>query len=145
MKTLNEIRQGDWMQVHSGKQFWPMDPRAEEIDIGDIAHALSMICRFGGHCKKFYTVAEHSVLISYAVPEEFALYGLLHDAAEAYMLDLPAPIKRFVPDYKFYENVLQHFIFQKFGLSWPVPQEVKAADARILWNEKEALMASVRS
>jgi len=61
------VRIGDWIQVHSGRQFWPLDPRAEEIDIGDIAHALSLVCRFTGHVKEFYSVAQHSVLVALTV------------------------------------------------------------------------------
>lgn len=57
-------RAGDWMQTFTGRQFWPMDPRPEDLDILDIAHALSLLCRFGGHCQRFYSVAEHSVHVS---------------------------------------------------------------------------------
>lgn len=87
-------RRGDWMQTFSGRQFWPCDPRADEVCIEDIAHALSMQCRFAGHVRKFYSVAEHCVRASWIVPDRFKLAALLHDAAEAYVVDLPRPIKR---------------------------------------------------
>ena len=61
------VRIGDWIQVHSGRQFWPLDPRTEEVDIHDIAHALSLVCRFTGHVKEFYSVAQHSVLVALTV------------------------------------------------------------------------------
>lgn len=141
MNTLDMLRAGDWMQVYSGKQFWPLDPRAEEIEIEDIAHALSMQCRYAGHVKSFYSVAEHSVLISQAVPEEFALWGLLHDASEAYLVDIPRPIKPFLAVYKVWEAQLRRSIATRFNLSWPEPRAVKEMDTRILWNEQAALMA----
>lgn len=93
-------RSGDWIQTATGGQFWPMDPQPDEIDINDIAHALAMLCRFGGHCLRFYSVAEHSVLLSHAVPPEHALWALLHDATEGYLVDMPRPIKAFLPGYK---------------------------------------------
>lgn len=91
-------RRGDWMMTYSGRAFWPLDPRADEIDPLDIAHALSMLCRYGGHVRRFYSVAEHCVLMSHAVAPEHALWALLHDATEAYMVDLPRPINRILLD-----------------------------------------------
>ncbi len=99
-----EKRKGDWMQTCSGLKIWPMDPRPEEICLNDIAHALSMICRFSGHTKKFYSVAEHSVFVSHHVKSENAIYGLLHDSSEAYISDIIRPVKVFVPEYKKIEN-----------------------------------------
>ena len=87
-------RKGDWIQTFTGRAFYVLDPRPEDVDIEDIAHALSMQCRFAGHCREFYSVAQHSVTASWLVPPEDALWGLLHDAAEAYVVDLPRPIKR---------------------------------------------------
>jgi uncharacterized protein len=88
-------RTGDWIQTYTGKQFWPLSPLPEDIVIEDIAHALSMQCRFGGHVRTFYSVAQHSVHVSLLVEPQYALWGLLHDAAEAYLVDLPRPIKKF--------------------------------------------------
>ena len=92
---MQNERVGDWIQTYTGKQFWPIDPRACEITIEDIAHALSLQCRFSGHCREFYSVAQHSCLVSSYCIDEDAGWGLLHDAAEAYLVDLPRPIKRF--------------------------------------------------
>ena len=86
---MKALRNGSWLQTYTGIQFWPLDPRPEEIDIQDIAHALSLLCRFNGHCQRFYSVAEHSVHVSTILAPEFGLWGLLHDAAEAYLSDIP--------------------------------------------------------
>lgn len=88
-------RKGDWIQTATGRRFWPLDPRPEDVSIRDIAHALSLICRFVGHALEFYSVAQHSVLVSrLAMTREEALWFLLHDAAEAYIGDISRPLKR---------------------------------------------------
>ncbi len=85
---MSDVRRGDWIQVRSGRKFHPLDPRPEDVDINDIAHALSNLCRFTGHCTDFYSVAQHSVIASQIVPPASALAALLHDASEAYMGDI---------------------------------------------------------
>ena len=133
-------RNGAWIQTFTGIQFWPMDARPEEVDIKDIAHALSMLCRFNGHCQRFYSVAEHAVHVSRVVVPEHAKWGLLHDAAEAYLSDLPQPVKRQIPDYGLLEDLLLEVIADRFELSSTMPPEVKRADAVMLATEKVALM-----
>jgi 5'-deoxynucleotidase YfbR-like HD superfamily hydrolase len=96
MKDFDKLpttRLGDWMQTFSGKRFYPLDPRPEDIRLMDIAHALSHVCRFNGHTRFFYSVAQHSVLVSLMGPEDAAAARLLHDASEAYICDLPRPLK----------------------------------------------------
>lgn len=134
-------RQGDWLQTFTGIQFWPLDPRPEEVSLYDIAHALAMSCRYNGHCSRFYSIAEHSVLISKSVSPENALAGLLHDAAEAYLGDMARPLKRFVPDYGIAEKRVEEAIFTRFGLEG-VPAEVHEADWRILVDERDQLMGT---
>ncbi|MBF0589290.1 MAG: phosphohydrolase [Magnetococcales bacterium] len=129
-----------WIQTYGGHQFWPLDPRVEEIHLEDIAHALSMLCRFNGHCMRFYSVAEHSVHISYIVPPEHALWGLMHDAAEAYLADIPIPIKRTMDDYARHEAHLLRLIARRFALSEKIPAEIRQADRQMLATEKLALM-----
>lgn len=136
------MRKGDWLQTVKGRQFWPTDPRPEDFDIEEIAHALSMQCRFTGHCAHFYSVAEHSVHVSNIVPSEFALAGLLHDASEAYLVDVPRPLKRlpeFAP-YREIEQNIQAMIYGVFGLSRETPIEVKIADEEQLNSEAIELM-----
>lgn len=135
------LRAGNWMQTYTGRAFYPLDPRPEEISELDIAHALSHICRFGGHSTRFYSVAEHSILVSRSVSEENALYGLLHDAAEAYLGDMIRPLKLSMPDYVKAEQRVLAVIFAKHGLTGPIPDEVKEADERILVDERQFLMA----
>jgi hypothetical protein len=135
------MRQGDWMQTFTGRKFWPIDPRAHEIDIVDIAHALSLQCRFAGHCLKFYSVAEHCVLLSQHVSKPNALWALLHDAAKAYLTDIPRPLKSSLPQYKQYEQVLMHEICIALNLDLPEPSEVTLADTAILTDEARQNMS----
>lgn len=132
---------GDWMQTYTGRAFWPLAPCAEDVDPADIAHALALLCRYGGHVNRFYSVAEHCVLMSQAVAPENALWALLHDATEAYMGDMVRPIKRAMPAYATAEDRLMAVICDRFGLGYDCPAEVKAADNRILRDERDALMA----
>lgn len=134
-------RYGDWLQVYSGIQFWPLDARPDEVDIIDIAHALSLQCRYAGHVKKFYSVAEHCLHVSMHCPQEFALEGLLHDATEAYLVDMPRPVKNFMPQYKVAEKALEAVVAERFGLQYPWPAGVMDIDNRILLDEREQLMS----
>jgi hypothetical protein len=95
----NPTRVGDWIQTYSGRQFWPLDPRVEDVHLEDIAHALSNVCRYTGHVREFYSVAEHSVHVSWSCEPEDALWGLLHDASEAYLADMARPVKQNMPVY----------------------------------------------
>lgn len=136
----NDWLRGDWMQTHMGRRFYPLDPRANEIDPQDIAHALSLLCRYGGHVSRFYSVAEHCVLMSQAVAPEHALAALLHDATEAYVCDVPRPLKLVLPGYREIEDRVWAAVAQRFGLALELPEEVKIADTRILLTERNALM-----
>lgn len=136
-------RIGDWMQTYTGRQFWPIDPRPKEIEIEDIAHALSMMCRYNGHCRTFYSVAEHSVIVSEHVPKEHALWALLHDASEAYIADIVRPAKRFIAGYHEAETRIMNAVCERFGLQPTMPSEVKRVDNAILADESAALLGPV--
>lgn len=115
----SSVRRGDWLQTHTGVHFYPLDPRPEEIDITDIAHSLALQCRWAGHVKQHYSVAEHCVRVSRIVPKEDALWALLHDAAEAYLIDLPRPLKN-LPEFSIYrmaENMIMTAVISRFELS----------------------------
>lgn len=133
-------RFGNWMQTVSGRKFYPVDPRPDEVFIEDIAHALSMACRYAGHCTRFYSVAEHSVWVSTIVPPDLALIGLLHDATEAYVVDIPRPLKPYLTGYKDIEYKVWTAIADRFGLPHALPDEIKIADNAMLLAEREQNM-----
>lgn len=125
----------EWIQTYTGRKFYPLRPRTEDICIEDIAHALAMKCRFSGHCKRFYSVAEHSTLVSRLVAKKLSIdfgdavrWGLLHDAGEAYLPDVPSPIKHRFPYLIECEEYILKTVAVRFGLTWPVPQVVDEAD-----------------
>lgn len=128
--TQRDLPRGNWIHTYSGRQFYPFDPRAEDVILGDIAHALSNLCRFTGHVSQFYSVAEHSVHVSRLVPRRHALAGLLHDASEAYVADLSGPVKHSpeLATYREVEAKVQAVILEAFGLPPVLPREVHEAD-----------------
>jgi len=142
MKNLDVVRGdfdriGDWTTTYSGRVFWPLDPRPEEIEIADIAHALSQQCRWTGHTIEFVSVAQHSILVSENCAPRDALWGLLHDAAEAYLVDLASPIKHLKEFYVYREmesGILQ-MIARRFGLPEEIPESVHIADKNVLATE----------
>lgn len=126
------------INTYTGKRIDPFnDPKPDDIDITDIAHALSNICRFGGHCKEFYSVAQHSVLVSVHLPQEYQLWGLLHDASEAYICDIPTPEKNhpIMEGYRNRERFLMYQVAQKFKLKWQMPGIVHEVDVKMLISE----------
>lgn len=137
-----EMRKGDWMQTFTGGAFYPLDPRADEIRFADIASALSKMCRYSGHCIKFYSVAEHSVHVASLAPTALKLTALMHDASEAYLTDVIRPIKKYLVEYAGIEATLERVIAERFGLVFPFPAEVKRLDNCILTDEREQNMAA---
>lgn len=133
-----------WIQTYTGRQYWPLTPRAQDVCIEDIAHALSMICRYAGHCTRFYSVAEHSVHVSRICEPEHAFEGLMHDAAEAYLCDLPRPLKRQIEEYRIAETDNWVVICKKFGLPRELHESVHNADYAMLHIERAQLMAPSR-
>lgn len=127
------------IQTYTGRHIDPINPNPEDIHIKDIAHSLSMTCRYGGQCLRFYSVAEHSVILSKLVEDlispEYALMALLHDASEAYLVDMPRPIKYVMPEYMAIEENLMKVICQKFSLMWPMSHDIHTLDQRICGNE----------
>lgn len=122
---------------------WPMSltfPTWRCIDDQDIAQALSRICRFCGHSRQFYSVAQHCVHVSEIVPREDALAALLHDATEAYIGDLVSPLKSMLPAYKAIEQRLWSAIAQRFSVDPVLPASVKQADLQLLAIERRDLL-----
>jgi len=130
----------------SGIRFTPFDPQLDQINIRDIATALSHLCRWSGHVERFISVGEHSIWVCKLIEEQghgtrAALTGLLHDASEAYLADLPRPIKyhKGLKAYRTTEDRIHAAIARKYDLEWPHPPEVKAADNSLLITEAVTL------
>lgn len=119
--------------IRSGILFDVFNPKVEDIFEEDIAHALSQLCRYGGHSPDFYSVAQHSYLCSFfpGTPQE-QLECLMHDGSEAYMVDLPRPIKRAFPEYIRIENNLLEVIFKHYDLNFPLSKHVHDVDDAML-------------
>ena len=131
---------GPTIMLRSGNYFDLQDPSASRFDVTDIAHALSNICRFTGHTRQFYSVAEHSVLCSYLVPHEDRMIALMHDAAEAFIGDVSSPLKKLLPDYNAIARGVEEHVFSTLGLPYPFPPSVKKADRIMLRLEQSYLM-----
>lgn len=134
---------GPYIQTYSGGRAYLLDPRPEDINLLDIAHALSNICRFGGHTREHYTVAAHSVLVSTLCNEDNALLGLMHDATEAYVGDMVSPLKSALPGYKEIEKKWAAAIDVAFnfgGRMVDLPEDVKKADMLALAAEAHKLL-----
>lgn len=134
-----------WINTFSGKKLYPLNPDPKDICIKDIAHALSMCCRFTGHVKYFSSVAYHSVLVSLFCNPEDALIGLMHDASEYALTDISSPIKNSgcFEEYKKFEKNLQNIIYQKFCGTTIEPQSVKDADLSVLYTEARDLLPNI--
>lgn len=132
----------NYIDTFTQKRISPFEPNVDQICIEDIAHALSMLCRFGGHCTHFYSVAEHSVFVSNIVAPKYARWGLLHDATEAYIGDVVRPIKKLsdMSAYREAEERLFRAIAARFGLEESMPPEVKIADSTMLQTEKSQIL-----
>jgi len=137
-----------WCQTYAGVASWPLDPdrnSVSDILVEDIAHSLAHQCRFNGHCTEFYSVAQHSVIVADQVYEatrnlEFARQGLMHDATETYLGDIPSPVKQLLPDFNILEEAWAKKIFARFEISYPMDVAIKIADRRLLMTEARQLM-----
>ncbi len=140
-----------WSQTASGGRFDILDPKPEQVRLSDIAAQLSKICRFGGACTDFYSVAQHSVEVAELMPRKWRAYGLLHDAHEMIVGDLTTPVKRAI--HAVYHrrapldvlvDRIDAAIHAAFGLAYPLAPEiadaVKLADLTMLATERRDLM-----
>lgn len=141
-------RTGDWIATFTGRKWFITDPDPADVCIQDIAHALSLTCRYGGHCREFYSVAEHCVRMSEAVQvnvgnDEIALWALLHDSAEAYLGDVVRPLKQSLPDYKSLEQRTEEVILIGLGVAFPTKttwEIVKHYDDVLLMTERRDMI-----
>jgi len=137
-----EKRRGSWLQTFTGRAFYPLDPRPEDVDIRDIAHALACTNRFNGHTRAPYSVAQHAVLVSFAAPPWAAFAALHHDDSEAYIGDMIRPLKTEMPEFQKIEAPLQAVIEQALGVDTSDPairEAVRLADNTLLAMEKRDL------
>jgi hypothetical protein len=142
--TFGPERKDYWMQTASGRRiliFNPSDP-SNEFVIEDIAHHLSLVCRFTGAVRVHYSVAQHSVLVSQLVPPADALEGLLHDASEAYLNDIASPVKAGLPDYKAAEVAMERALATRFSIAFPKTDAVRRADGIAVATEARDLMTA---
>jgi len=130
----------EWIRTYSGKKFYVFQPKQKDIVIEDIAHSLSLICRFTGHTEDLYSVGQHSLLVMELCPDELKLEGLTHDFPEAYVTDLATPIKRQMPNYRVIEDNLHVAIAKKFHLQFPMPKIIKEIDTEVFHMEWAYLM-----
>lgn len=163
---MPEVTSNTWCQSYTGRRFVPETITAEDIDIRDIVQSLSNQCRFMGHSKYHYSVAQHSVLCSHMVEEHMLgldsleraekimplspasrywaghlkRWALLHDAAEAYIGDIPRPMKKRMPWVKEAEDALLQVIAKRFNLCWPMPAVIHDIDNRMLFTEKRDVL-----
>jgi len=151
-----DLLRGGWVQTFTGKQFFPLDPDPADVCVEDIAHHLSQTCRFVGACRKFYSVAQHSVYVAQLCGLTFRMHGLMHDAAEAYVGDISRPIKGRVhlvgANYDKDDMTVRAFRDVEDRILWAIYQglhlgnvghfsEVREADEVMLSTEARDLMA----
>lgn len=145
-EIATDLHQTGWIKTFSGRMIQPLDLKPDDVCIEDIAHALSRVCRFAGHCHGFLNVAAHSVRVLGKLQsltpncdKKTLMTALLHDASEAYLGDVPRPLKRH-PGFAFYREVearVEEVIAAKFDLIYPMPAIVKAADDECLREEMQ--------
>ena len=129
-----------YVATYTGRQFYPLDPQQDQVDIEDIAHGLAYQCRFNGQTRHFYSVAQHSLIVAGLVPKRFRLAALLHDAAEAYMGDMVKPLKQLFPMLSAIEAKVMAAIGARYGITDFEDRAIKRADLIALAMEKRDLM-----
>jgi uncharacterized protein len=129
-----------WMSTYTGRIIYPLELDIESIDIIDIAHSLSNICRYNGHTNRFYSVAEHCIHLCHIAPDEYKLWALLHDASEAYLNDMTSPIKWRFQSYRLLQERVMQLVAKRFNLPYPIPPLIKELDSCIVYDEWSALM-----
>ncbi len=147
---LAPVTSKDWLQVYSGKKFYPLEPDRNEFVVADIARALSMLCRYNGHVARFYSVAEHACHVSDIVfartkNPTLAFWALNHDDSEAFLCDVPRPMKRIpaMAPYRAAEKRVQEWVCDRLGLSREEPNIVREVDTEILGTEARALKSPI--
>lgn len=136
------------LNTQSGREITPLRPEAAQITVEDIASGTARVCRCSGQTEHFYSVALHSIYVSEDLdrtghPPRTQLLGLLHDAAEAYIADVPGPVKTQLPRYREIEEGIQEAVHEAFDLEPPTRAEaaaIEAADTRLRRYELPTLL-----
>jgi len=140
MKIIEDLYTKDCIRTYTGKYVNVFDPKPEMFCIEDIAHSLANQCRFGAHLPFFYSVASHSIECVIHASKQLRFTALMHDASEAYLMDIPKPIKLRIPQYQAIEDGLMQTLSEVFGFIYPFPDEIKAIDKMVLENEWDEFM-----
>lgn len=140
MTTEVILHKGPFINTYTGKKFHFLHPHPDEMDIEDIAHALSNQCRFTGHTKFHYSIAQHTVYAYQNAPASLKRVALLHEASEAYILDVATPLKRHLGGYTAMEMAIMKVAAAKYQFEWPAPIELHKLDKALLITEMQALM-----
>ena len=136
-----QLKKDTWIATYTARKFHAWTPSVDEISIQDIAHHLATINRYNGAARFPLSVAQHSLMVMERVADPaLKLTALLHDASEAYIMDVPRPWKPFIHGYKELEDIVMKTISEKFGLVWPLPQQVKVVDRKMLYTEASQLL-----
>jgi hypothetical protein len=147
--ATDTYRAATFIETYTGRAFWPLDPvrSKDALSVIDIAHALANQCRYSGHVRWFYSVAQHCCLLaSFAVEQRgadplTALQILMHDAPEAYLVDIPRPVKQYMPQYRVWDHAINDVIREWMGWSGiPIPEIIDDLDSRIIVDERAQLM-----
>lgn len=142
---MNNVKKS-YIITYTGKKFNLLEPKIDDIDILDIAHAQAMQCRWTGHCKHHYSIAQHAYYCSFIGPANEALERLMHDTSESYIGDMNRPLKHYTnagDAYRSVEAPLQGLIYEAFGMSAHEPASVKIADEAMLYAELEQLLPPI--
>ena len=138
----------DYIETHNGTHFHFLEPIRDEVFIMDISYALSHTVRWGGHCQPCITVAQHCVMVSQMLQRlgnshMVQMQGLLHDAAEAYIPDIPTPIKPFLKNFQEIEEYINRTIFDAFKVRYPLDPNVKIMDREAMrWEYRDLMRGS---
>lgn len=141
-------KEDSWIRTYSGGKVYFFEPEKSDIDLIDIYHSLSLLCRFNGACKVPYNVADHSILVADNVYKEtcdksLALQGLCHDFSEAFISDIPSPFKKQFEGFKEVEIRMEEWLSKRFGFQFPFDPIIKHHDLRALSTEMRDLMLIV--
>lgn len=147
LPTDTKYRAATFIETYTGRAFWPLNPSVLHLSVIDIAHALSNQGRYSGHTRFFYSVAHHCCLLAIHVEKRGGtplecLETLMHDSPEAYLVDIPRPVKQYMPQYREWDHAIDAQI--RIWMNWtdPRPSFLDDLDSRIIVDERAALMSN---